>query len=55
MINSTLENIYKTNQVEDERGNSINVFPVALPKIVSYFLFDYTLLEFFYIDFHRNF
>ena len=38
MTNSVLEKIYTTNHVEDEQGNSINVFPTATPKIVAQFL-----------------
>ena len=41
MINSVLENIYVTNNVEDDKGNSISVFPVATPKIVGDFLYEY--------------
>ena len=38
MTNLVLEKIYTTDRVEDERGNSINIFPTATPKIVAQFL-----------------
>lgn len=41
MTNSVLEKIYTTNHVEDDGGNSINVFPTATPKIVAEFLSEY--------------
>ena len=41
MTNSVLEKIYTTNHVEDNKGNSINVFPTATPKMVAEFLSEY--------------
>lgn len=41
MINSVLEKIYSTNAVEDNEGNFIDVFPVATPKIIADFLYEY--------------
>ncbi len=41
MTNSVLDKIYTNNQVEDTQGNSINIFPVATPKIVGEFLYEY--------------
>jgi predicted O-methyltransferase YrrM len=41
MINSVLEKIYVTNHVEDNQGNSINVFLVATPQIVAEYLYEF--------------
>jgi len=41
MISPILEKIYSTECVEDNEGNSINVFPDATPKIVAEFLYEY--------------
>ena len=41
MINSVLDNIYTNECIKDEQGNSINVFPVATPRIIAEYLYDF--------------